>query len=1614
MKIFKPVYENLGEYKLDVSNAVDAFKRLTAATQNYAGAVDTVNAVIIKYNQAGTGFTAKIEATTVANAKIISTIKSVNGVLTEESTRVKNLTQDYNALSTAKEAANKRLVSRGIDSAPGSAADVGVQRLAASQAERDRIQLLVAQATQRYAAEAKARGAATNLDLQAPGGAVERLIMYRIRAEENAAKESIRIAREAEEVKTRYFAEESRKRNQILLNQNRLADAVERARAYRSQVGTAPAVATVAPKVNYQAAYQNTFAKANQDMIAARSATLGLVSAQNTLVQSNKEVVTSSAAKQQQVVGFSKPLRDHATDVHNAAGAWRYWLRFVATQTIHKFIYDLINVARSGLAAITDLQVKISEIRTIGQEKPLGFETWLGEIRNLSDIYGGTIEKVTEGVYQTISNQVAQGADATRFMADAMVFARTSVSTTDEAVNLLSSSLNAYGKSSQTANEDAASLFKTIEIGRVRANQIANSFGNVAVTASEMGVSLDTVGAMLATMTVQGKNVDVSMTQIRNIMIKLLKPTEELGNYFKSIGQESGESAVKAYGFVNLLQKINAEANKPGKGPTWLAKMFGDIRPIQGILSLTGDKMGQFQSIVEQYNNKQAYYFKATQVAVESSGKALQMEMNRLRNYFVVDVAGSVLSTINGMILRTEDGVAVTGGLVEAYKTLISALEKVAAAYVGYRLAVIVAIDRETMGVGGLVKLYRLLAGTKVAAAGMSLAGGAGATIRDFTALKTLIASVINLTNILRVSIGALAAMTIYWAYNQAKAVYSINAEYQNLLTTVRELDTVTNDKHFKALKAIEDENNAILAQSDLLEQEMRQAAGARQAILNTNISDMTTSLLSNSKAIGDALTNTISKVKEVVKVIDEEIKNIAANLQDIKKNATNITSGLASLGFYSKVIDSLGQINDGHEKARRTLQQYQDLLRRGAVIPSTAALRDLPNTKGVKDTQGDMFKRNTKLKQESDLQATSFEIAQINERMTAYQKFYQLLKRNAEEAYANNNIEQGRAFTAEMLSLAEKLYDVGFDYNKVLDARTSILQNQVNAEKDIAAVEEARQQRLLKQKEAYTAVIDALNLVKDDLGNVSLNSKNIDTVKIRYAKAISDIKATLASSVFDTKIKAQLMADLSTNKSSFDQTAALQQSLAELDKSTTSTIEDLDKSITDQLKLMIELEKAQLEKASIEEAIQSNTEMLKERQQDVAKASSERVAPINAGMELGNAAIEAFKKIANETVKVVEFQKDAVTTVVADGAESTVIQDQWVTVDKSIQSLIPGFNTIMSEIRADINNVSKATIGSLLKPLQALNINTDAGINNADPKQVELKQNIFALTKYLQSLYNVKGKTDTATSTYNTKVEDLTRLQNLLVEETKKLKDLVSVNINKNVDPKDAKKDKDGKGVQGTVESEDSPVTKQLKKIEELNKEMLRTQKEVAKSTDTTSTNVDKLANPMKEILGGTKSGKNWKDGILGGGFISGGGVQSLGGKDAFKQQPVGEIYKANVFQQTLMNAKLAGLDTGGEWSTMNVDDRAASRSDRADYMSSPVDRASRNTYANEGEQVVNVYLDGKIVGQEVVSNITRGAQRGSNNIQLQNNADTKTRSVGIYKTGSKYTGRNSRSRGR
>jgi len=350
------------------------------------------------------------------------------------------------------------------------------------------------------------------------------------------------------------------------------------------------------------------------------------------------------------------------TNINKVTLSWRSYARFFATHLTYRAFTQSATAIREGITLAADFEKSIAEIRTISQDSSKSVNDWAKELRELSDAFPQSTLEIAEGAYQALSNQVVDAANTTSFLRESLRLAITAVSSNADAVNALSSVLNSYGQSAEHAGEVSAQLFKIVELGRIRLKNIANDLGNITILSSQLGVSFAEVGASLTTLTTQGVKEATAMTLLRNVMLKLIKPTGEMTDLLNQFGYETAEQAVAAEGWIGLVKKM-ADATKGST--TEIGKLFSRVRGIVGFAGLTS--VESLKTFASDYSEilfeSAAAYDEATKRAFDIPARRAEIELQKLKNFFTVDLGREALSRLVEM---TE----AFGGLTNAVKVL--------------------------------------------------------------------------------------------------------------------------------------------------------------------------------------------------------------------------------------------------------------------------------------------------------------------------------------------------------------------------------------------------------------------------------------------------------------------------------------------------------------------------------------------------------------------------------------------------------------------------------------------------------------------------------------------------------------------------------------------------------------------------------------------------------------------------------------------------------------------------------------------------------------------------------------------------------------------------------
>ena len=211
-----------------------------------------------------------------------------------------------------------------------------------------------------------------------------------------------------------------------------------------------------------------------------------------------------------------------------------------------------------------------------------------------------TLKTLTEALYQTISAGITAPVTAIALVKEADIAATAGLAKTGQAVKAFTTVLNAWGQRAGTVQEINDLLFMTLKRGVTTFPELSKSLGNVATIASQAGVSTQETMAAFTTLTKSGLDSRTAMTYLKNTISALIKPSRGSAEIFKKLGIEIGENAIRQKGLIGIMEQVK---EKTGGNSEVMAKLFGNIRSLQGAMTLAGDGFKVFAEDLKYMKN---------------------------------------------------------------------------------------------------------------------------------------------------------------------------------------------------------------------------------------------------------------------------------------------------------------------------------------------------------------------------------------------------------------------------------------------------------------------------------------------------------------------------------------------------------------------------------------------------------------------------------------------------------------------------------------------------------------------------------------------------------------------------------------------------------------------------------------------------------------------------------------------------------------------------------------------------------------------------------------------------------------------------------------------------
>ena len=329
-----------------------------------------------------------------------------------------------------------------------------------------------------------------------------------------------------------------------------------------------------------------------------------------------------------------------------------------------------------------EFQTAMAKVGTIADQNVVPLSQMQKEIINLSNALGVNANAVAEDVYNAISAG-QNTADAVGFVEKATMLAKGGFAETGQALDVLTTILNAYGKESSEAESVSNMLIQTQNRGKVTVAELSSVMGKIIPTANANNVALEQLCAGYSIMTSRGIAAAETTTYMNSMLNELGKSGTTADKVLRqAAGGSFSELMAQGNSLADVLNILQTEADKSGKT---LADMFGSAEAGKAALTLMANGVDGFNNevsaMVDSTGAAQAAYEKmmdTTQAKIDKAKTALSNLAIVLGNTFLPYVT-TAAEKLSGLVTKFSEW-------AQENPELLSTIVKVAAALAGLKV----------------------------------------------------------------------------------------------------------------------------------------------------------------------------------------------------------------------------------------------------------------------------------------------------------------------------------------------------------------------------------------------------------------------------------------------------------------------------------------------------------------------------------------------------------------------------------------------------------------------------------------------------------------------------------------------------------------------------------------------------------------------------------------------------------------------------------------------------------------------------------------------------------------------------------------------------------------
>lgn len=284
-----------------------------------------------------------------------------------------------------------------------------------------------------------------------------------------------------------------------------------------------------------------------------------------------------------------------------------------------------LGVSAANLKMAADFEKQMANVSTLIDTNVENFSAMKDEVLEIAKRTPVALDGLTSALYDIRSAGISADMQF-KVLEKSAQLGMTGLGSTSEAVDLVTSSLNAFQLKGEKAEKVYDTIFKTVKFGKTTISGIAQGFGSVAGTVAAAGIELDDYLAAVAALTTTGQPAAQAHHQLKAAIAGMTRESDDAKKVFQQLGVHSFKELIQKSG--GMVNAFNAIAEKVKGNDSAILSLFGSTMAFNAVMGLTTKQSQAYVDTLESMRNGASLIDEGYQKQLNTE----HAQMQRLKN----------------------------------------------------------------------------------------------------------------------------------------------------------------------------------------------------------------------------------------------------------------------------------------------------------------------------------------------------------------------------------------------------------------------------------------------------------------------------------------------------------------------------------------------------------------------------------------------------------------------------------------------------------------------------------------------------------------------------------------------------------------------------------------------------------------------------------------------------------------------------------------------------------------------------------------------------------------------------------------------------------------------